>query len=68
MNWRSIRYLSDDDRGKPLLIDLRNLANRYHDYEVGYYYNKTINCCSCALLIDRLPADVRFVRIDEIMC
>lgn len=67
MNWRSVKYLSEDDYGKPLLLNFCNLKPRYYDYEVGFYVNKTINCHSAAWLTDKLPDNVYYIRIDEIL-
>ena len=74
MNWKSIKHLSDDDYGKPILLRIDDkdydeqryvavFVSRCRDvYAIGYFNDTRITIMSDLKLTD----DMRFVRCDEI--
>ena len=74
MNWRNIKFLGDDDYGKPILLRINEdgydepryvavFVSRYRDvYAIGYINNTRITIMSDLKLND----DMHYVRCDEI--
>lgn len=56
MNWKSIKYLSDDDYGKPVLLRVTDKDCAEPRY---------ISC----FITERMsiPTDAHYIRIDEIL-
>lgn len=56
MNWKSIKYLSDDDYGKPVLLRVTDKDCDEPRY-ISYFITGQMS----------IPTDAYYIRIDEIL-
>lgn len=75
MNWKSIKYLSEDDYGKPILLRVNDkgydepryvsccIANNGVIFKIGQIGENRIMLMSDMVLFD----DMCYIRIDEIL-